>query len=246
MPMSHLLATRLSAQLDKARRDGALTWARPDGATQVTVEYAEAPDGSVAPARIHSVVVSARRATDVPQEQAERELMECVVRPVMPAGLCDQATVYRLEAPKRLAGAAGLSGRRASADLYGGWGAHGGGALSGRDGAKLERAAAYGARWAARSLVSAKLCRRCLVQLSYGPGDARPALVRVDSYGTAKACGKTDAELAASVQRSFDLRPACLQRDLGLKEPQFQRLSAHGHVGRADLELAWERSKELQ
>lgn len=249
MPLSQLLAARLCAQLDRARKEGSLAWARPDGRAQVTLEYAEQADGAVVPARVHGVALSAQAAADVKPEQAERELLERVVRPALPPELCDAGTRYRLQVRARGAaghGDAGLSGRRAAAEAYGGWGAHAGGSPSGKDGARVGRGAAYGARWAARSLVAARLCKRCLVQLSYSPGEAQPSSVHVDSYGTAKACGKTDAELTAIVLQNFDLRLGCLQRDLGLKAPQFQQLAACGHVGRTDLDLAWEKSKELR
>jgi len=252
MPLSHMLAARLCARLDGARKDGGLAWLRPEGRAQVTVEYAEAPDGALVPARVHSVAVGAQRvaASDVKQEQAERELLERVVQPSLPPGLYDAGTLLRLAAPAGGAGGrSGLSGRRAGAeDAYGGWAppsAGGWGAPSGRDGSRLGRAAAYGARWAARSLVAAGLCRRCLVQVGYLPGEAQPASVHVQSYGTGKACGKTDAELTATVLKNFDLRLPCLQRDLGLKAPQFQKLAAYGHFGRTDLELAWEKPKDL-
>lgn len=251
MPLSHLLATRLCSQLDKARKDGTMPWARPDGRAQVVLEYKEAPDGSVSPVRVKSVVVCARHAPDMKPEQVEKDLMEHVVRVVIPDNLCDSSTSYHLAQPKQLvlgggaSGDAGLSGRKIVADTYGGWASHGGGSLSGKDGATISRAATYGARWAARSLVDAKMCRRCLVQLSYTPGTA-PVSVRVESYGTAKACGKTDAQLAEVLLRNFDFRPGCLQRDLGLKAPQFQAYSSYGHLGRSDPESAWEKPKELK
>lgn len=250
MPLSHLLATRLCSQLDKARKDGTISWARPDGRAQVVLEYKEGADGSVSPVRVKNVVVCARHAADVKAEQVEKDLMEHVVRVVIPDNLCDSSTVYTLIQPKQLvlgggiSGDAGLSGRKIVADTYGGWGSHGGGSLSGKDGATICRAATYGARWAARSLVDAKLCRRCVVQLSYLPGST--PVVRVDSYGSAKACGKTDAELATMLMRNFDFRPGCLQKSLGLKAPQFQAFSSHGHFGRSDPEPEWEKPKELK
>jgi len=253
MPLSHLLASRLCSQLDKARKNGTIAWARPHGRAQVVLDYKEAADGSVSPAKVKSVVVCARHAADVKPDQVEKDLMEHVVRVVLPAGLCDSSTSYHLVQPKQLvfggsaSGDAGLSGEKIVADTYGGWGSHGGCSLSGKDGATICRAATYGARWAARSLVDAKMCRRCSVQLSYTPGSS-PVSVRVDSYGTSKAFGKTDAELASMLLRNFDFRPGCLQRDLGLKAPQFQTFSSYGHLGRSDLEAqpAWEKSKELK
>jgi len=250
MPLSHLLATRLCSQLDKARKDGTIPWARPDGRAQVVVEYKETADGSVSPVRVKNVVVSTRHGADVKPEQVEKDLMEHVVRVVIPDNLCDISTSYHLAQPKQLvlgggaSGDAGMSGRKMVADTYGGWGSHGGGSLSGKDGATISRSATYGARWAARSLVEAKMCRRCLVQLSYSPGSA--VSVRVESYGTAKAFGKTDSELANVLLRSFDFRPGCLQRDLGLKAAQFQAFSSYGHFGRSDPVTTWEKPKELK
>lgn len=251
MPLSHVLASRLCSRLDAVRKDGTIPWARPDGRAQVVVEYKEAPDGSVSPVKVKSVVVCARHAADVKAEQVEKDLMDHVVRAVVPENLCDASTSYYLAQPKQLvqgggATDAGLSGRKAVADTYGGWGSHGGGSLSGKDGSTIHRAASYGARWAARSLVDAKLCRRCVVQLSYSPGSPQPVSVNVQSFGTAKAFSKTDAELASILMRNFDFRPGCLQRDLGLKVPQFQNYSCYGHLGRTDLDSLWEKAKELK
>lgn len=217
----------------------------------MVLEYREAADGSLAPVRVKNVVVCARHAADVKPEQVEKDLMQHVVRVVVPDTLCDSSTAYHLAQPKQLvlgggaSGDAGLSGRKIVADTYGGWGSHGGGSLSGKDGGTICRAATYGARWAARSLVDAKLCRRCTVQVNFTPGSS-PVSVRVDSYGTCKAFGKTDAELANVLMRNFDFRPGILQRDLNLKAPQFQTFSSYGHLGLSDLEPAWENSKVLK
>jgi S-adenosylmethionine synthetase len=246
MPLSHLLANRLCSRLDAARKDGTIPWARPDGRAQVVVEYKEAPDGSVTPVKVKSVIVCARHAADVKPEQVEKELMEHVVRPVVPDSLCDASTSYYLAQPKQQVQGGGASGRRVVADTYGGWASHGGGSLSGKDGSTIHRAATYAARWAARSLVDAKLCRRCVVQLSYSPASPQPVAVHVQSFGTVKVSSKTDAELASILLRNFDFRPGCLQRDLGLKAPQFQSYSCYGHLGRSDMELPWEKSKDLK
>lgn len=249
MPLTHLLATGLCVQLDKVRKEGIVGWVRPEGRAQVTVEYTETVDGALVPARIHAVVISTRHGTDVKTEQIERDLMEHVVKPVLPDELCDSSTLFHLGGSKQAIGGlhcdAGLTGRKTAADTYGGWCSQGGGSLSGKDATKISRSATYGARWAARSLVSARFCKRCLVQLSYSPSNTHPASVHVNSYGTAKSSGKTDAELTAILLRNFDFRVGCLQRDLGLKVPQFQTLAAYGHFGRTDLELAWEKPKEL-
>lgn len=250
MPISHVLASKLCAQLDKVRKDGTVAWLRPDGRAQVTVEYREEPDGSVVPARIHSVVISASHATDAKPDQVEKDLKEHVVQPILPEHLCDVNTVYNLTLAKQSIGSAhsdtGLTGRNVVVDTYGGWGSHGGGSISGKDGSKVQRSAAYGARWAARSLVAAKHCKRCVVQINYSPSATQPVSVHVNSYGSSKACGKTDADLIAILMRSFDFRPGCLQRDLNLKVPQFQKLASYGHFGRSELESPWEKPKELK
>lgn len=251
MPLSHVLANRLCSRLDAVRKDGTVSWARPDGRSQVVIEYKEAADGSVSPVKVKSVTVCARHAADVKPEQVEKDLMEHVVRPVVPESLCDASTSYYLAQPKQLvqgggATDAGLSGRKTVCDTYGGWASEGSGSLSGKDGSTIHRAATYGARWAARSLVDAKLCRRCVVQLSYSPGSPQPVSVHVQSFGSAKASSKTDAELASILLRNFDFRPGCLQRDLGLKAPQFQNYACYGHLGRTDLDSPWEKSKDLK
>eukprot|EP00928_Gymnodinium_smaydae_P038392 TRINITY_DN2649_c0_g1_i2.p1 TRINITY_DN2649_c0_g1~~TRINITY_DN2649_c0_g1_i2.p1 ORF type:complete len:419 (-),score=91.77 TRINITY_DN2649_c0_g1_i2:342-1538(-) len=252
MPLSHVLASKLCSQLDKARKAGTLPWARPAASSQVVVEYRTLPDGGLRPVRIRSVSVAARPMGSASAEQVEKDLRDHVVRPVLPAALCDQETLYHLR-PPRSAGAqsdTGLSGRQPAADGYGGWGSDAFASPSGLDGSRLRRCGAYGARWVARSLVEAKLCKRCLVQVCYTRGSAAPSAIRVDSYGSCSP-GLSDADLAARVQRSFDLRPSSLQRCLGLKKPQFQRLAAHGHFGRgvAGEELpetpGWEVSKAL-
>eukprot|EP00747_Dinoflagellata_sp_TGD_P167443 gnl/TRDRNA2_/TRDRNA2_191874_c0_seq1.p1 gnl/TRDRNA2_/TRDRNA2_191874_c0~~gnl/TRDRNA2_/TRDRNA2_191874_c0_seq1.p1 ORF type:complete len:394 (+),score=83.50 gnl/TRDRNA2_/TRDRNA2_191874_c0_seq1:65-1246(+) len=251
MPLSHVLATKICCQLDKVRKEGTVAWARPNGRAQVTVEYKESPDGAIAPVRVHTVAVSAQSAADTKPEQIEKDLMEHVVKPALPEALCDANTVYQL-VPSKLAllgsqhSDSGMSGRKIVVDTYGGWGSHGGGSLSGKDGAKVSRSATYAARWAARSLVHAKVCKRCLVQLSYSASSAQPTSVHVYSYGTSKACGKTDGELAEILKRSFDLRPGCLKKELGLTGAQFQKLAAYGHLGRTDVDLAWEKPKDLK
>jgi len=250
MPVSHVLASKLCMQLDRMRREGCLSWARPSGRAQVTVEYRETPEGAVVPVQVRAVVMSVQQSVEVMKEQVEKDLMEHVVKPVMPAELCDSNTVYsllglRLHSTGSLHTDTGLTGRKNIADTYGGWGSHGGLSMSGKDASRVCRSATYGARWAARSLVAARFCKRCQVQLSYSPASTQPAAISVDSYGTAKSCGKTDSELASIIARNFDFRPGCLQRDLGLKAPIFQKLATYGHLGRTDIELAWEKPKEL-
>mmetsp|Transcript_30895 Transcript_30895/g.67663 ORF Transcript_30895/g.67663 Transcript_30895/m.67663 type:complete len:394 (+) Transcript_30895:103-1284(+) len=250
MPMSHVLATRLSAGFDKARKEGLIPWARPDARAKVVVEYKQAADGSVVPLRIHSVAMTTPPMSDTAPEQVEKDLMEHVVKPSLPEKFCDSRTSYSLVPPKQAAigsvcSDTGVSGKKIGADTYGGWGSFGD-SISGKDASKLSRSAAYGARWAARSLVSSKLCKRCVVQLSYSPGVVEPVSVHVTSFGTAEACGRTDAGLVDILLKNFDFRPGALQKELGLKAPVFQKLSAHGHFGRGDIDAAWEVSKELK
>lgn len=245
MPLSHVLASKLCARLDAVRKDGVLPWARPSGSAQVVVEYAEDADGAVVPLRVHSVAISVQHALDVAAQQVESELMQHVVMPVIPEQLRDSNTMYNFKSAGPRSDT-GLSGHKAAVDGYGGWGGHEGSSASGKDGTKVSRCALYGARWAACSLVAARFCRRCLVQLSYTPGSAQPMSIQVQSYGTARARGKTDVELVGILSRNFDFRPGCLQRDLGMKALQFQQLSAHGHFGRTDMDLPWEKPQDLK
>jgi len=246
MPMSHLLATRLCEQLDKARKDGKLPWAQPSARAQVVVEYRTLPGGAVSPSRIQTVAINSSHAPDGVPEQMEKDLREHVI-PVLPSDLLDDKTVYHLQ-PKKPGVAqsidTGMAGRKLAADTYGGWGSNGECSVSGKDAATVARSASYGARWAAKSLVAAKLCKRCLVQLSYVPGSNKPVAVHVDSYGSA-AAGKTDTQLRELVEKSFDFSIKALQDAMALKEPGFQRLAAYGHFGRTDMELPWEQPKAL-
>ncbi|CAE8610080.1 unnamed protein product [Polarella glacialis] len=248
MPLSHSLASQLCAQMDKLRKEGPLSWLRPDARVQVTVEYKDEADGAVVPVRVHCVAILYSHTQEVKADKAEKDLMEQVVKVVISERLLDSNTQYQLSARAQRSASsdAGLSGRKADADMYGGWGSGGGCTLSGRDGSTVARSAAYGARWAARSLVAARLCRRCTVQLSYTPGSAEVASILVQSYGSSRAGGRSDAELADILAQNFDLSLSGLKRDLGLKGSQFQRLSAHGHFGRAALDLPWEKPKVLK
>lgn len=243
MPMSHLLSTSLCAELDKARKDGKLPWAQPSARAQVVVEYRALAGGAVAPSRIHTVVIDSSRSADAQPDQIEKDLREHVLK-VLPSNLLDDKTIYQLQ-PTRSAQAAdtGMAGRKLAVDTYGGWGSHGGGSASGKDAGKVNRSAAYGARWAAKSLVAAKLCKRCVVQLSYSPGSGRPVAVHVDSYGS--AAGKTDTQLRELLENNFDFNIGALRKALAMKELGFERLAAYGHFGRKDLELPWEQPKTL-
>jgi S-adenosylmethionine synthetase len=250
MPLSHQLATQLGARLTEVRKQGVLNWVRPDGKTQVTVEYRLA-NGLLQPVRVHTVVISTQHSEEVSQEQIVEDLMEHVVRNVIPAQYLDDNTIYHMNPSGRFViggphGDAGLTGRKIIIDTYGGWGAHGGGAFSGKDPTKVDRSAAYAARWAAKSLVRAGLCSRVLVQLSYAIGLSHPLSVYVDTYGTGKLLsGKTDEEITQIIKSNFDLRPGCIIRDLQLRRPIYRKTAAYGHFGRSDPDFTWETTKEL-
>jgi len=248
MPLSHSLATGLGLRLTNVRKMKTLDWVRPDGKTQVTVEY-KIIDGVPVPQRVHTVVISTQHSEEVSMDTIREGLMEHVVRYVIPEQYLDDKTIYHMNPSGRFViggphGDAGLTGRKIIIDTYGGWGAHGGGAFSGKDTTKVDRSAAYAARWVAKSLVVAGFCKRCLVQLSYAIGINTPLSVFVDSYGTVMN-GKTDADLMEVVTSNFDLRPGCIIRDLELKKPIMKKTSAYGHFGREDPDFTWEKPKEL-
>jgi len=247
MPLTHTLATQIGARLTKVRNDGTLKWVRPDGKTQVTVEYKKV-NGAMVPQRVHTIVISTQHDETVTLKQIQSDLREYVIKPVVPAKYLDEKTVYHLNPSGRFViggphGDAGLTGRKIIVDSYGGWGAHGGGAFSGKDPTKVDRSAAYAARWIAKSLVSGKLCRRVLVQVSYAIGVAQPLSVFVDTYGTGV---KSDKEIAEIVKKNFDLRPGCLMRDLKLTRPIYSKTACYGHFGRDDADFTWETPKELK
>ena len=244
MPLTHLLATQIGARLTEVRKKGILKWVRPDGKTQVVIEYAD-NNGEMIPIRIHTVVISTQHDETVTQEQIQADLMEHVIKPVVPAKYLDENTIYHLNPSGRFViggphGDAGLTGRKIIIDTYGGWGAHGGGAFSGKDPTKVDRSGAYASRWIAKSLVAAGLCKRVLVQVSYAIGVAKPLSVFVDSYGTGD-----DVKLLKIVLKNFDLRPGCLMRDLKLTRPIYQKTAAYGHFGREDPDFTWETVKVL-
>jgi len=249
MPLTISLATQLGAKLTEVRKNGVCPWVRPDGKTQITVEY-KMEDGKPVPQRCHTVVISTQHSEDVTNEEIRAQLMEHVIKTVIPAQYLDDKTIYHLNPSGRFViggphGDAGLTGRKIIIDSYGGWGAHGGGAFSGKDVTKVDRSAAYAARWAAKSLVAAGLCHRCLVQLSYAIGVAYPLSVFIDSYGTSKRSGKTDAELTEIVNKNFDFRPGGIIRDLQLRRPFLKKTAAYGHFGRDDPDFTWETPKPL-
>jgi len=248
MPFSHLMATKIGAKLTEVRKNGTLPWVRPDGKVQVTVAYKE-ENGVTIPLRVHTVLISTQHAEDVSQAQIEKDLKEFVIKPVIPANMLDEDTKYFLNPSGRFViggphGDAGLTGRKIIVDSYGGWGAHGGGAFSGKDATKVDRSAAYAGRWVAKSLVKAELCRRCLVQFAYGIGVAEPISVNVETYGTVKE-GYTEKQLVDIIMKNFDLRPGCIIRDMNLKSPFFSKTSCYGHFGREEPEFVWEQPKEL-
>lgn len=248
MPLTHVLATALCKRLTVVRNDGTLPWLRPDAKTQVTVEYKK-EGGFITPIRVHTVVISTQHAEDVDNDTIRRELLEKVIKAAIPTKYLDDKTIYHLNPSGRFViggpqGDAGLTGRKIIIDSYGGWGAHGGGAFSGKDPTKVDRSAAYAARWIAKSIVAAGLAARVLVQVSYAIGVPEPLSIFVDTYGTAK--GKTDAEILEIVKKNFDLRPGCILRDLKLKRPIYEKTAYHGHFGRNDPDFTWEHSKKLE
>jgi len=248
MPLTHELATKIGFRLTEVRKDGTLPWVRPDGKTQVTIEYKK-EDGRMVPQRVHTILISTQHAPDVSMEQQRADLKEHVIKSVVPEKYMDDDTIFHLNPSGKFViggphGDAGLTGRKIIIDTYGGWGAHGGGAFSGKDTTKVDRSAAYATRWAAKSLVHNGFCRRCLVQVSYAIGVAQPLSMFVDTYGTV-ASGYTDEELTEVVKKAFDFRPGCIQRDLKLKEPVFQKLAAYGHFGRQEPQWLWETPKDL-
>jgi S-adenosylmethionine synthetase len=247
MPLTHTLATQIGSRLTKVRNDGTLKWVRPDGKTQVTVEYKKV-NGAMVPIRVHTIVISTQHDETVTLKQIQADLKEYVIKPVVPAKYLDEKTVYHLNPSGRFViggphGDAGLTGRKIIVDSYGGWGAHGGGAFSGKDPTKVDRSAAYAARWIAKSLVAGKLCRRVLVQVSYAIGVAHPLSVFVDTYGTGV---KADKEISEIIKKNFDLRPGCLMRDLKLTRPIYSKTACYGHFGRDDADFTWEQPKELK
>jgi len=246
MPLTHVLAARLCQRLSEARRDGVCAWLRPDAKTQVTVEYKN-DHGAMVPVRVHTIVISTQHSDDVTNEFIRHELKEKIIKPTIPAQYMDDHVIYHLNPSGRFViggpqGDAGTTGRKIIIDTYGGWGAHGGGAFSGKDPSKVDRSAAYACRWVAKSLVAAGLCRRVLVQVSYAIGVAKPLSIYVNSYGTGSV---SDAQLLAVVEKNFDLRPGIIMRDLNLRRPIYFKTASFGHFGRTDPDFTWEVPKKL-
>ena len=245
MPMTILLAHKLNHALSAARRSGAMPWLLPDTKTQVTIEYNK-DGGAVVPVRVDTVVVSTQHTDDISTEELRQQVKDKIVTKVIPPDMLDDKTVYHIQPSGRFViggpqGDAGLTGRKIIVDTYGGWGAHGGGAFSGKDFSKVDRSAAYTARWIAKSLIAAGLARRALVQLSYAIGVAEPLSVYVDTYGTGK---KSDAELVQIIRDNFDLKPGVIVRDLDLRKPVYRQTAFGGHFGRP--EFTWEQPKPLK
>lgn len=239
MPLPISLSHKLAMRLAEVRKDGTLSYLRPDGKTQVTVEY---DDGR--PARIEAVVVSTQHAADVPQEKIHADIRKYVIEPILPASLLDENTKYYINPTGRFviggpAGDTGLTGRKIIVDTYGGYAAHGGGCFSGKDPTKVDRSAAYAARYVAKNIVAAKLASQCEIELAYAIGVAKPVSVTVDTYGTGVV---SDEILSGAVARVFDLRPAAIIDKLDLRRPVYAPLAAYGHMGRCDLDTPWERT----
>lgn len=248
-PLSHLLATKLAARLAEVRKNGTLPWLRPDGKTQVTVEYTQDPvTKAIAPKRVHNILISTQHAPEISNEEIRSSLLEHVVKPVVPAQYLDAETIYHINPSGRFViggpqGDAGLTGRKIIVDSYGGWGAHGGGAFSGKDPSKVDRSACYMARWIAKSVVAAKLARRCLVQLSYAIGVADPLSIHVETYGTGSV---PDAQILDIIKKNFNCRPYHIIKELNLKRPIYSKTAAYGHFGRNnDPDFTWEQPKPL-
>ena len=237
MPMAISMAHKLAKRLADVRKDGTLKYLRPDGKTQVTVEY----DGDEVK-RIDTVLISTQHDPDVTQEQIKKDLIEYVIKPIVPAELLDEKTKYYVNPTGRFViggphGDSGLTGRKIIVDTYGGAAHHGGGAFSGKDPTKVDRSAAYAARYAAKNVVAAGLAKKCEIQLAYAIGIARPVSILVDTYGTGVI---EDEKIAELVNNNFDFMPGRIIRDLDLRRPIYRQLAAYGHFGRTDIDVTWE------
>ncbi|MBQ3139799.1 MAG: methionine adenosyltransferase [Ruminococcus sp.] len=239
MPLPISLAHKLSLKLTEVRKDGTLRYLRPDGKSQVTIEYHD--DKAV---RVDAVVVSSQHSADISLDQLRRDIEEYVIRTVIPAELMDENTKIFINPTGRFVvggpqGDSGLTGRKIIVDTYGGYSRHGGGAFSGKDPSKVDRSAAYAARYIAKNVVAAGLADKCEIQLSYAIGVAKPISILVDTFGTGKA---DEAAISEAVSQTFDLRPSAIVNMLELKKPQYRQLAAYGHMGREDLGVAWEKT----
>lgn len=243
MPLPISLAHKLAKQLAKVRKDGSLDYLRPDGKTQVTVEY----DGDT-PIRVDTVVVSTQHDENVSLETIRKDLIEMVIKKIVPEKFLDEKTKYLVNPTGRFVvggpqGDSGLTGRKIIVDTYGGYSRHGGGAFSGKDPTKVDRSAAYAARWAAKNVVAAGLADKCEIEIAYAIGVARPVSVMVETFGTGKY---SDEEIAKAVVSVFDLRPAKIIEELQLRKPIYRQLAAYGHMGREDLNVRWEKTDKVE
>ena len=239
MPLPISLAHKLCAKLTEVRRDGTLGYLRPDGKSQVSVEY----DENNNPVRVDTVVISSQHAPDVTLDQIRADVIEKVIKPVIPASMLDENTKYHINPTGRFVtggpqGDSGLTGRKIIVDTYGGYARHGGGAFSGKDPTKVDRSAAYAARYVAKNIVAAGLAKKCEVELAYAIGVEQPVSVFVDTFGTGKIA---DTEISAIINKLFDLSPAGIIKTLDLRRPIYKQVAALGHIGRTDIDLPWEK-----
>lgn len=244
MPMPISMANKLAVQLTKVRKDGTLPYLRADGKTQVTVEY----DDDRKPVRIDAIVVSSQHSADVELSQIREDVKKYVIEPIVPANLIDENTKIFVNPTGRFViggpmGDSGLTGRKIIVDTYGGYSRHGGGAFSGKDPTKVDRSAAYAARYVAKNVVAAGLAKKCEIQLAYAIGVAKPVSVMVDTFGTGVL---KDSELGDIINEVFDLRPAAIIDTLKLRNPIYKQLAAYGHVGRTDCDVMWEKTDKVQ
>lgn len=243
MPMPISLAHKLAKRLSDVRKDGTLKYLRPDGKTQVTVEY----DSDNNPIRVDTIVISTQHDSEVTLETIRKDLVEYVIKPIIDPKFLDENTKYLINPTGRFViggpqGDSGLTGRKIIVDTYGGFARHGGGAFSGKDPTKVDRSAAYAARWIAKNIVAAGLARRCELELAYAIGVAHPVSVMVDTFGTGKYSNEA---IANAVKAVFDLRPAKIIEELDLRKPIYKKLAAYGHMGREDLDVRWERTDKI-
>lgn len=240
MPLTISLSHKLAKQLTNVRKDGTLPYLRPDGKTQVTVEY----DESGAPKRVDTIVISSQHSADVSLDQIRSDIVKYVIKPIVPENLLDDDTIIYVNPTGRFvtggpAGDSGLTGRKIIVDTYGGIGRHGGGCFSGKDPTKVDRSAAYAARYVAKNIVAAGLAKKCEIQIAYAIGVAHPVSVMIDTFGTGIISDDTLSEI---VTETFDLRPAAIIDSLNLRRPIYRQLAAYGHMGRTDLDLPWEKT----